>query len=96
MLAARRTSAPVAIEAIRIHIVRFEISINRLAAGACGATPGGGLHHNQWSFVLLGHLSWRKPGLLQRGILAEQRFLQRPSHTLSLQTLKLMTPPVWV
>src|SRR5439155_2043485 len=44
-------------------------------------------------FFVLGHLCRRQPSLLQRGILAEQRFLQRPSHTLSLRTLKLLTPP---
>src|SRR5262249_47056750 len=92
---AARCSTPVAVKlAIGIQIVGFEVPIDCFTTGACGATPGCGLDHHQWGFVLLGYLRWREPGLLQRGILAEQRFLQRPSHTLSLQTLKILAPPV--
>jgi hypothetical protein len=92
MLAARRTTATVAIESVQV--VSLEIAVDSFATGACGAAPRRRLHDNQWSLVLLGHFGWRKPGLLQRGILAEQRFLQRPSHTLSLLRLKFLEPPV--
>jgi len=86
MFPARRPAAVAVKLAVRVEIVGFQVAIDRLTAGACGAAPGRRLHHNQRGFVLLGYLRRREPGLLQRGILAEQRFLQRPSHTLSLQT----------
>jgi hypothetical protein len=74
MLTPRR-SAPVAIElAVGIQIVSFKVSVDALAAGAGGATSGGRLDHHQRSFLFLGNLGGRQPGLLQRGILAEQRF----------------------
>jgi len=94
MFAARRPAAAISVElTVRVEVVRFEVPINSLASGTCGTTSGCGLHHHQRGFVLLGHLRWRKPGLLQRGILAEQRFLQRPSHTLSLKSVKFLAPP---
>jgi hypothetical protein len=69
-------SAPVAIElAVGVQIVSFEISIHALAAGPRGAASGGRLDHHQRSFLFGGNLGGRQPGLLQRGILAEQRFL---------------------
>jgi len=95
VLAARRAPSIAVERTVRVNIVGFEVPIDGLTAGACGTTPGCGLHHNERCVVLLGHLRRRKPGLLQRGILAEQRFLQRPSHTLSLKTLKFLAPPAW-
>ena len=62
-------------------------------AGAGGAAAGRGLDHHERGFVFLRNLRRRKPRLLQRGVLAEQRFLQRPSHTLSLLTFKFLAPP---
>jgi hypothetical protein len=88
MLASGRTTASVAVEPILIEIVGFEIAINSFAAGTRRSTAWCRFDNHQRRFVLLGHFRWREPGLLQRGILAEQRFLQRPSHTLSLLTLK--------
>ena len=89
-------ASTVAIEcAVRIQIVSFEVTVDSFAAGTGGATPRCGLDHDQRGFFLLGHFRRREPGLLQRGILAEQRFLQRSSHTLSLQTLKFLAPPMW-
>jgi hypothetical protein len=92
VFAARRATSVAIKLAVWIEVVSFEVPIDRFSAGACGAAPGGGLDHHEWCVVLLGYLRWRKPGLLQRGILAEQRFLQRPSHTLSLKTK--IEPPV--
>jgi hypothetical protein len=90
---ATRRSTPIAIElAVGVQVVSFEIAINALAARACGSTSGRGLDHHQWGFVLLRNLRRRQPGLLQRGVLAEQRFLQRPSHTLSLRSVKFPGP----
>jgi hypothetical protein len=74
--------------AVRIQIVSFEIAIDAFAAGTRSATPGSGFNHHQRGVILLGNLCRCEPGLLQRGILAEQRFLQRSSHTLSLQPVK--------
>jgi hypothetical protein len=74
---------------VRIQVVCFQVTIDAFAAWARRSTPGSGLHHNKWCFVLLGYLSRREPGLLQRGVLAEQRFLQRSSHTLSLRSVLL-------
>ena len=75
MFAARRTTA-VSIElTVRIEIVCFKISIDTFAAGTSGSTAGCGLDHDQRGFFLLGHFRRREPGLLQRGILAEQCFL---------------------
>ena len=94
MLAAWCASAAVPIEPILVQIVSFEIAINGFAAGTCSAATRRRLHYDEWRFVLLGYLRRREPGLLQRGVLAEQRFLQRPSHRLSLLTLKFLAPPV--
>jgi hypothetical protein len=92
MFAAWRTT-PVPIElTVRIQIVSFEISIDTFAAGASGSTAGCGLDHDERGLILLRNLCRRQPGLLQRGILAEQRFLQRPSHTISLQFVKFPGP----
>jgi hypothetical protein len=89
VLAARRTTS-IAIElAIGIQIIRFEITIDALAAGARGATPGSRFDHDKRGLVFLRDLRRCEPGLLQRGVLAEQRFLQRSSHTLSLGPVKL-------
>jgi hypothetical protein len=88
MLAPRRAAAITIELTIRIQIVRFEISIDTFAAGACSSTAGRRLDDYERSLVLLRNLRRREPSLLQRGILAEQRFLQRPSHTLSLQPVK--------
>jgi hypothetical protein len=93
VLTSRRTAPAVSIEPIRVQIIGFEIAIDSFAARACGASSRRGLNYNEWSLVLLGYLRRRKPGLLQRGILAEQRFLQRPTHTLSLLKLKFLAPP---
>src|SRR5262249_10810046 len=76
----------------RLRVVRFEIAIDAFAAGACGSSTRRGLDHDQRGLVLLWHLGWRQPGLLQRGKLAEQRFLQRSSHTRSLLSVKVRTP----
>jgi hypothetical protein len=74
-------SAPIAVElTVRIKIISFEISIYALTPRARGAPARGGLDHNERGLVLLGDLRRRQSGLLQRGILAEQRFLQRPCH----------------
>jgi hypothetical protein len=82
-------SSAIALElAVAFQFVGFQISIDALAAGACGAAPGGGFNHHQRSVLLLRNLRRREPGLLQRGVLAEQRFLQRSSHTLSLRSVK--------
>ena len=92
MFAARRTTA-VSIELpVRIKIISFEISIDTFAAGASRSTAGCGLDNDQRGLLLLRNLRRRQPGLLQRGILAEQRFLQRPSHTISLQFVKFPGP----
>lgn len=93
MFSARRTLATIPIElAVRIQVIGLEITIYTFAARARGASPRCGFDHDQRGFILLGHLCRRKPGLLQRGILAEQRFLQRPSHTFSLQSVKFLGP----
>ena len=88
MFAAGGTATPVTVKPVGIQVVGFEVAINSFAAGTCCTTAWRRLYDDQRGFVLLGHFRWREPGLLQRGILAEQRFLQRPSHTLSLLTLK--------
>jgi len=75
MLAAGR-STPITIElTVGVQIVSFKISVDALAARACSAASGGGLDHHQRSFLFGGNLGGRQPGLLQRGILAEQCFL---------------------
>jgi hypothetical protein len=87
---AARCSPSVAVKlSVWIQIVRFEVPIDAFAARSCGTTPRRRLDHHQWGFVFLGNLRRREPGLLQRGILAEQRFLQRSSHKLSLQSVTL-------
>jgi hypothetical protein len=64
MLAAR-WSAPITIELpVGVQIVSFEIAIDALASRACGAASGGGLDHHQRSFLFLGNLGGRQPGLL--------------------------------
>jgi hypothetical protein len=86
-------SAAIALELnVSFQILGFEISIDTFAARACGTAPGSGFDHHQRSLLLLGNLRRRKPGLLERGVLAEQRFLQRPSHTVSLQSVKIPDP----
>jgi len=93
MLAPRCALATITIElAIRVQVIGLEIAIDTLATRACGSATRGGLDYDEWGFVLLGNLCRRKPGLLQRGVLAEQRFLQRPSHTFSLQSVKFLVP----
>ncbi len=93
MFSARRAFAAIAIElAVWIQVIGLKIPIYTFAARARGPTARRRFHHDERSFVLLGHLCRRKPGLLQRGILAEQRFLQRPSHTFSLQSVKFLGP----
>jgi hypothetical protein len=75
MLAAGQ-SAPVSIKlTVGVQIVSFEISIDTLAARPRGAASGGRLDHHQRSVLFRGNLGGRQPCLLQRGILAEQRFL---------------------
>jgi hypothetical protein len=64
MLAARR-AAPITIElAVGVQVVSFQISVDALAAGPRSATSGGGLDHHQRSFLFLGNLGGRQPGLL--------------------------------
>jgi hypothetical protein len=92
MFAAWRASAIPIELAVRIQIVGFKIAIDTFAAGASGSTAGCGLDHDQRGLILLRNLRRRQSGLLQRGILAEQRFLQRPSHTISLQFVKFPGP----
>jgi hypothetical protein len=94
MFAARCASSPIPVEPVRVQIVSFEVAIDSFAAGTCGAATRRGFHDDEWRLVFLRYLRRREPGLLQRGILAEQRFLQRPSHTVSLVTLKFLAPPV--
>ena len=77
---------------VRIEIVCFKISIDTFAAGTSGSTAGCGLDHDQRGLIFLRNLRRRQPGLLQRGILAEQRFLQRPSHVLSLKLISMAAP----
>src|SRR5918912_1335355 len=90
---ATRCSASITIElAVGVQIVSFEIAIHALAARARGTTSRSGLDDDQRSLFFRGNLRGRQPGLLQRGILAEQRFLQRPSHTRSLQSVKFLAP----
>ena len=86
---ARRSSA-ITIKAISVQIVRFEVAVNTFAAWARSTPPGSRLNHHQWRFVFLGNLRRRQPSLLQRGKLAEQRFLQRPTHTHSLRPVKFV------
>jgi hypothetical protein len=94
MLATRRTPPPVTIElTVGVQVVSFKVAIYRFTSRAGGAASGGGLDHHERGFVLLRNLCRRKPRLLQRGVLAEQRFLQRPSHTLSVLTFKFLAPP---
>jgi hypothetical protein len=93
MLAARGALATIAIElAVRVQVISFQIAIDTLASRACGPAPRGGFDHDERGFILLGNLCRREPGLLQRGVLAEQRFLQRPSHTFSLISVKFPGP----
>jgi hypothetical protein len=75
MFAARGSLAPIAIEPVRVQVIRFEITIYAFASRACGASAGGRFDHHQRRLVLLRHLRRRQPGLLQRGVLAEQSFL---------------------
>ena len=64
MLAARQ-SAPITIElAVGVQIVSFEITVDALASRPRGSTSGGGLDHHQRSFLFLGNLGGRQPGLL--------------------------------
>jgi len=58
-------SSAIALElAVAFQFVSFQISIDALAAGACGAAPGGGFDHHQRSLLLLRNLRRREPGLL--------------------------------
>jgi hypothetical protein len=92
VLAARRPASITIELAVGIQIVGFQIAVYTFAAGACGSTAWGGLDHHERGLILLRNLCRRQPSLLQRGVLAEQRFLQRPSHTLSLQPVKFLAP----
>jgi hypothetical protein len=75
VLAASGAAPSIAVElAIRI-VVRVEIAFDRLAPGARGSTARCRLYDDERCLVLLGHLGWRQPGLLQRRVLAEQRLL---------------------
>jgi hypothetical protein len=76
----------IAIElAVRVEIIGFEIAVDALAARASGPSARGRFDNHQRRFFLLGHLRRRQPGLLQCGKLAEQRFLQGSTHTLSVE-----------
>jgi hypothetical protein len=90
VFAAWRSTA-IAIEAVQL--IRFQIPIDTFSAGTRGTSTWGGLDHYERGLVLLRNLRRRQPSLLQRGILAEQRFLQRPSHTISLQSVKIRPGP---
>jgi hypothetical protein len=91
MLAAWRAAA-VTVKPVLVYVISFEVPIDALAARARGTSTWGRLNDNERGLVLLRNLRRRQPGLLQRGILAEQRFLQRPSHTFSLQSVKFLAP----
>jgi hypothetical protein len=92
VIAPRDTSSPISIErAIRI-IVRFQVPIDTFAPRPSGPSAWCGLDDDERRVVLLRNLCRRQPRLLQRGVLAEQRFLQRPSHTISLQPVKFPWP----
>jgi hypothetical protein len=93
VFSSRRTLAAIAIElTVRVQIISFEIAIYTLATRACGPATRRGFDDHQRGLILLWNLCRRKPGLLQRGVLAEQRFLQRPSHTFSLISVKFLAP----
>jgi hypothetical protein len=88
-----RSSATIPVELpVRIQIVGFKIAIDAFAARTRRTPPRSRLHNDEWGFFLLGNLRRRQPRFLQRGILAEQRFLQRPSHTISLRSVRLLGP----
>jgi hypothetical protein len=85
MLAAR-LATPIAVElAVRVQVVALEVALSRLASRAGGAAAGGRLDHDQRRVLFLGHLGRRQSPLLEQGVLVEQRFLQRPSHKVSLR-----------
>jgi hypothetical protein len=81
------TAIPIEL-AVGIQVVRLEVAIDTFAPWARCTSSGSRLDHHQRGLVFLGNLRRRKPRLLQRGVLAEQCFLQRSSHTLSLQPVK--------
>jgi hypothetical protein len=69
-------ASSIAVElAIGIQIVCFEIAIHRFAAGTCGSTARRRLDDDEWRVLFLGNFRRRQPGLLQRSVLTEQRFL---------------------
>jgi len=72
MVAPRRTAPPIAIE-LAVGLLVLEVAVDRLAPRARGPAAGRRLHDDERRLVLLGHLCGRKPGLLQRRVLAEQR-----------------------
>jgi hypothetical protein len=74
MLAARRAAATIPVE-LTIFVICFEITVDAFPPGASGPATRRGLHDDEGRIVLLGHLRWRQPGLLQRRELAEQRLL---------------------
>jgi hypothetical protein len=76
--------------AVGIQIVGFQVTVDGFSARTGGPTARSRLHDDERGVLFLGNLRWRQPGLLQRGILAEQRFLQRPSHTVPLQPVKIL------
>ena len=60
-----RQSAPITIElAVGVQIISFKIAVDALASRPRGSTSGGGLDHHQRSFLFLGNLGGRQPGLL--------------------------------
>jgi hypothetical protein len=75
VLSAGKTAALAVKLTVGVKLVGFQVTIDSFATGSCGATSRCRLHHHERGFVFLRHLGWRQPGLLQRGILAEQRFL---------------------
>jgi hypothetical protein len=76
VVAPRGSLAPIAIElTVRVKVIGFEIPIDAFTSRACGSSARRRFDYHQRGFVLLGHLRRRQPGLLQRGILAEQSFL---------------------
>jgi hypothetical protein len=92
VLAAWR-AAPITVElSVGIQVVGFEVAVDALAARSSGATAGRRFDDHQRRLIFLGHFRRREPGLLQRGKLAEQRFLQRSSHNLSLQPVTCASP----
>ena len=74
MVAPRRPATAIAIE-LTVGVLVLEVAIDGFAPRARGPTARCRLHNDERCLVLLGHLSRRQPGLLQRRVLAEQRLL---------------------